>query len=166
MSLFESSAGNSLVVQSSGTSKILTPRRVPMVIRDNNLSRAWATAFLEMVRLPRVQGPPTVITLDIETAGGAHEDGFLRSALEQELHRSKKVSIEDNAAMIFPYKPWLHLGRPPRQKLFAFFERMDKRANERTSRNQYGTYFGRMIAFTGLKKGKPVVVNQIDHILN
>ncbi len=67
--------------------------------------------------------------------------------------------------MIFPYHPWLHLKKPSRETLYAFHRRMEARAGKRTSRNQYGTYFGRMTAYSGVKNGQPTVVNQIEHVL-
>jgi len=165
MSLFESSAQDSSVVPSSGILKTPMPTNAPLVFRDSNLSRAWARMFLAMVRSPRVNGPPAMITLDIASPEGPAEDGFLRTTLEHYLRKSGKVSIEDNAAMIFPYRPWLHLGKPACKDLYAFYWRMDERASNRTTRNQYGTYFGRMIEYTGIKKGEAVTINQIDHIL-
>lgn len=155
----------SSVVRSFDTPKIPMAPNDPLVIRSNSLGRAWACIFLSALRSARTSMPPTLVTLDIDSKDGPEEDAFLRSVLETHLRKSGKVSIEDNAAMIFPYRPWLHLEKPEREDLYAFHRRMEARAGRRTSKNQYGTYFGRMVEYSGLKKGTPTTVNQIEHVL-
>jgi hypothetical protein len=165
MSLFESNVQTSSGVPSSGTTTIPMLTNQPIVIRDNNLARAWASIFLPVLRSGRTSGPPSLITLDVDSAAGPNEDSFLRATLEAHLQKCGKVSIEDNAAMIFPYHPWVHLKKPSRDALYAFYRRMETRANRRTTRNHYGTYFSRMIAYSGLRGETPHTVNQIEHIL-
>ena len=136
-----------------------------IVVRSNSLARIWAGVFLPMLQSRRTSGPPALVTLDVDPASDPDEDVLFRNVLESHLRKCGKVSIEDNAAMIFPYHPWVHLEKPAREVLYSFHRRMEERARRRTSRNQYGTYFGRMIGYSGLKKNKPAIVNQIEHVL-
>ena len=165
MSLFESSAQVSSGVPSFVTTRIRMESNGPLVIEANSLARAWAGIFLPVLQSPRASLRPALISLEINSPSGPDEDAFLRSVLKTHLRKCGKVSIEDNAAMIFPYRPWLHLKKPSREALYAFHRRMEVRADQRTSRNQYGTYFDRLISYSGVKNGKPTTVNQIEHIL-
>lgn len=141
------------------------PPNAPIVIHSASLARAWAHVFLSVFHGAHPGLRPAFITLDLKPGCEPDEDAFLRSVLAEHLRKLGKVSVEDNAAMIFPYRPWLHLKKPGRDTLYSFHRRMEARAGKRTSRNQYGTYFGRMTAYTGVKNGKPTTVNQIEHVL-
>jgi hypothetical protein len=145
--------------------KIPMQPNAPVVIHSESLARAWARVFLSVFHSAHPAMRPAFITLDVKAGCEPEEDAFLRSVLAEHLRKCGKVSIEDNAAMIFPYRPWLHLQKPGRDTLYSFHRRMEARAGKRTSRNQYGTYFARMTAYTGVKNGKPTTVNQIEHVL-
>ncbi len=135
----------------------------PHVVHDANLSRAWASVFLDMMRTPK-NGRPTLVSLRTQGLATVEDDG-LRTAVDAHLRKAGKVAVEDNAAMIFPYRTWEHMGRPERRQLYAMYLRMEQRAKARDVRNRYGTYFGRMIDFTGSRGGSVVTVNQVEHIL-
>lgn len=134
----------------------------PHIVKDANLSRAWASVFLDLLRSGK--GRPTLVVLDARD-GGPSENEELRVEVETHLRAAGKVAIEDNAAMIFPYRTWEHLRRPQRAVLYDFYSRMEQRVKARDARNRYGTYFGRMIKYTGIRGGTAFTINQIEHIM-
>jgi hypothetical protein len=136
----------------------------PRILSSDNLSIAWAKIFTLLLAKGYAPGPTVLSVTGFENSRPI-EDAELRMAIESELVAANKVSIEDNAYGIFPYSLWLRKGVGDRQNLFNTYRKMLPRLKARDRRNQYGTYFNRMIDFPGIKDDRQVSVNQLEHIL-
>lgn len=137
----------------------------PLVISEDNLSLAWARAFLHVMERGGDDSGPIVVSLTGFEDGLPLEHASLRAELDTELKKQGMVSIADNAFMIFPHRVWQHGGRD-RAWLFERYDRMLPKIRALDHKNCYGTYFGRMIGYVGEKDGAVHAVNQLDHILS
>jgi thymidylate synthase len=91
----------------------------------------------------------------------------LRAELDRQLLALKKNPSEVSALTIFPYKMWERRGRPSCESFSELcMTKLLPRMRKRDSRNQYGTYFGRMMAFQGIRQDNLRVVNQLQFVIN
>jgi len=130
----------------------------PIIIAENNVSRAWARAFQYAFSNPHDAGPMTV-SFRLPPSGQAEEEIAVRGAVDQALKSAKKVSVTENAAMLFPLRTW---QRSRLQGRAAFYEHYKNdvfpRIKARMKGKFYGTYFERL---TGFGDG----MNQLEHII-
>ncbi len=129
----------------------------PIVITSDNLSIAWAEAFIQILK----PGTAPSLIVQIDTSnGGITEDKGIRSLLSQALlQRPKCSTIETVANTIFPNSLW-NLSEP-RQRLFERYEAIWPKIKKcRANRN--GVYFQRLIAFPDFGDDK---TNQLDYII-
>ena len=113
---------------------------------------------------------PLTVSIGGFTDGTPAEDPSIRRALDDTLVRYGKFTCDVSALTIFPYKHWNRAGRPPRQELYNWYlKAFLPRLRARDPRNRNGTYFQRMLAFTGVKQkdGKYTLksTNQLEHII-
>lgn len=141
----------------------------PTVISENNLSVAWAKAFLEA--MSRSGGELAPLNVSIGGFSGAPiEDGGIRKLLDTAILgiRKKKVfSCDVSASTIFPWKYWKMNGSPgcdkfSKQYLADILPRLLARDPHH---NKYGTYFGRMVDFGASPKEAGRGKNQLKHIV-
>jgi hypothetical protein len=129
------------------------------LIRENNLSAAWARAFLALMR-PGVRG---IAPLFVEVAGLSDavpaEIDAIRRRLDQELVRLDRHSCHTVANTIFPCNLWESSNDRPH--LYARYRSLLPRLH-RHKENRNGLYFERMIAFGG---NRPLDGNQIEHLI-
>lgn len=143
----------------------------PEIISHQNLSYAWLKLFKTATERHGGRIDPVVVTVGELSNNGPTEDSRVRSILDSALLKYGLSSTAISASTIFPYRHWIRMGRPPRNQLFSWYlERLLPRLKARDPRNRHGTYFERMIAFTGTKRtshGIEVVTkNQLEHIIN
>jgi len=135
----------------------------PIEIEEPNLSRAWGRAFLRARERPSASrlGPLVVSVTGFED-GEALEDARIRSALDAALERANALerrrsgrsckqvfNIEECASTIFPLWRWYRESGVSATQLFERYHRMLPRLRARHPANRRGTYFGRMIEYTG-----------------
>ena len=143
----------------------MTCPNVAQEICSTNLSYAWGLAFLRVMDQKGAVTRPFVVTVTEVTPAGPAEDIKLRDLVSTELRKQGMVSIADNAFMVFPFSVWLRRGRPERQQFFQRCTQMLPKLQARSHKNQYGIYFGRMIAYSGSRSGEKIEINQLAHIL-
>lgn len=136
---------------------------VPTLIEASNLSVLWAKAFLHVME-PR-HAAPLVLTVDGFDDSVAREDTQFRAIVDQALDTQGKVCVEDNAYMIFPERLWQRHGRCDRQWLYDRYDRLLPRLMRRDRKNCYGTYFGRLIGWTGSRGQMQRGTKQLEHII-
>lgn len=124
------------------------------IIHEDNLSRAWASAFQCAGAAPRREVQPLVVTIDTEN--GPSELATVRQLIDVALEARGLASVETVASTIFPRSLWN--PSVERQELFNRYEALWPRIR-RVPANKYGTYFRRFSAFGPTKK------NQLEHIL-
>ncbi|MDB5318505.1 MAG: Thymidylate synthase [Phycisphaerales bacterium] len=139
----------------------------PIVIEHSNLSVAWSHALLETMKPGRRNLRPIVLTIGEFQGQQPPEVKALRDMLDQRLVALGKNASDISALTIFPYKMWVRRGRPscgPFSELCVkrFLPRMRKRDRQ----NQYGTYFERMMAFSGTRRDGVRVVNQLQFVID
>lgn len=139
----------------------------PKLITETNLSVAWAKAYLHVL-----DKPDDALVLAIRGFDGdlPPEDAIIAAALNSQLTICNIPRIVDTAFTIVPYEPWVRKGKPPLEELSKWYlEQILPRLKARCSKNRHGTYFQRLVAYTGVKEknGKSEVrtVNQLSHII-
>jgi hypothetical protein len=108
-----------------------------------------------------------LVSVYLKEPGHITEDSTIRAAADAALAGHGCYSVAITASMIFPYKAWERAGRPNRTIFFDWYlERYLPRLKARARANQYGTYFERMVAFTGARPSKEFAVcNQLDRLV-
>ena len=144
--------------------------QTPEIIAENNLSYAWGRAFLAVMRRPAHTLSPLTISINGLSDGRPAEDSAVRNELDASLCTNDKYSSAISAATIFPARQWWKADATSRKAMYDWFlEKMLPRLRRRNVRNQYGTYFERMIAFHGVKcHGERVeyaTVNQLERLI-
>jgi hypothetical protein len=128
------------------------------LIRESNLSAAWARAFLAVMR----RGVSGISPLSIEVVGLHHDSPdevpAIRERLDEELTRLDRYDCHTVANTIFPCNIWESSN--DRHEFYARYRRMLPRLM-RHRENRNGLYFERMIAFgEGPQEG-----NQLEHLI-
>ncbi len=135
----------------------------PLYVNETNLSRAWARAFVALTERGVSEFAPLVVSVSGFCHGVPQEDPGVRGALDSSLAAMGFQSCRTVANTIFPNSLW-----NPAAGADALFERYLKilpRLQKGNRANQYGLYFGRMIAFQPAGTAKEREVNQLKHIL-
>lgn len=136
----------------------------PLLIEASNLSVLWAKVFLH-VKAPG-DSQPLVITLDGFQENIVVEDDGFRAEMDQALSENNKVSIDDNAYMLFPDRLWKRHQNDGRANLYDRYNRLLPRLMHRDRKNCYGTYFGRIIGWKGSRTIMTQGTNQLEHIIS
>ena len=130
------------------------------MIEENNLSVAWAKAFLRVVDAGEI-APLTVVIRGFEN-GEPAEMATMRRLLDHALSSEVTASSCHTVAnTIFPISLWNPLA--DRKELYERYFRIMPRVL-RDHRNRYGVYFQRLIAF-GHDGADERGVNQLEHII-
>src|SRR5207244_1114588 len=100
-------------------------------------------------------------------SGAPVEHGRVRQELDIALANAGKYSVAISGSVIFPHRHWERAGRPPRRVFFDWYlKHFLPRLKARDSRNRNGTYFERMIHFSGVKgagsRKEIAIKNQLD----
>jgi hypothetical protein len=143
-------------------SKALAARE-PVMISDDNLSRAWSRLLLRVLDGAGTEISPLVLSVTGFGGNGVvPEDPAVRQAVDQLLKRKGRLKVEDVAFTIFPQRLW-EMSRGDRTRLFTLYratfprwQAMNKKANGR------GLYFERMVMYG---RG-PCDGNQLEWLLS
>lgn len=139
-----------------------------LTISSDNLSRAWALAFLRVMDHGVKEIMPLVVTVADIPANSISERQEIREALDKQilalkLKHPKLQPCHTVANTIFPHSMWNPSDKDDAIKLFARFEKAWPRI-KRCSQNRRGSYFRRLTAFR--PDGDSVAVNQLVHIID
>ena len=130
---------------------------------NENLSVAWAEAFLKLMERGVDKLAPAVITISDMDSGEPRENTDIRSRLDQELQRLGCQSCHTVANTIFPESLWNPSSENNAQELFTRYDRIWPRI-KKDRLNRHGVYFRRLMAFSPKgTNGEPV--NQLEHII-
>lgn len=131
-----------------------------LTIEEDNISVAWAKAFIRVVDVGEIS--PLTVVIRGFSDGKQMEVARIRQFLDEALGAGKKhLSCNEVANTIFPFSLWN--PRESRQKLYARYLRIMPRVLRHPG-NRYGVYFQRLIAF-GRNAADDVGVNQLEHII-
>jgi hypothetical protein len=146
---------------------ILMSTNVPAVIERTNLSLAWADAFVAAAETRHRDLRPLVITVGGFTSPLPPENPSIRQAVDDHLAKLGMNSVDISGMMIFPYKPWVRRSMPNCNDFTKFcLSRLLPRLKKLDNRNQKGTYFERMMDYTGTRRAGLRTVNQLEFIIN
>lgn len=146
---------------------ILMSTKAPIVIERTNLSHAWGEVFLAAANTTKRNLRPMVVSVGDFDSALPPEDEILRQATDEMLARHTKNSIDVSAMTIFPYKPWLRKSRPGCAEYSLFcIEKLLPRLKRLNKLNQKGTYFERMMAYSGVRTGGNRTVNQLEFVID
>lgn len=123
---------------------------------DDNLSVAWAQAFLHTMK-PGSSGP-FVISVTGLSSGQVEEDLRIRHLLDQTLAEQKESSCATVANTIFPVSLWN--SEKDRRHLFERYDKTWARISKCPS-NRFGVYFRRMTHF----ENNDNPVNQLEYVI-
>lgn len=140
----------------------------PELIIDDNLSHAWARAFLANMSTGDQHISPLTLSVSGFEDGVPPENPSIREALDAALGQHGRQLCAESALTIFPYSIWNRLGRPPCATIAARYLRMLPRLKARDPENQYGTYFERMVAYRGRLADGPnaAPLNQLEFLIH
>ena len=140
----------------------------PRLITGNNLAAVWSQAYLHAQK-----GSPGSLTvsLDLTNSLEDQEDDHLKTLLDDHLRKNNTPTIDQTALTIVPYERWLRMEKPSVEELSKWYlKQLLPRLKARDRRNCYGTYFERLVGFTGVKnKGGQTqieTVNQLQYVVD
>ncbi len=139
------------------------------LIATTNASLAWAKMFIH-ANSPKSNGP-VVVTIDGFSGELPPEHPPLANALNAALIRAEQATIEQTALTIFPFRQWTRRNRPSIDAFSEFYmKEFFPRAKALNRKNARGTYFQRMISYSGLGKrddgeSGPKTVNQLKEVI-
>jgi hypothetical protein len=140
----------------------------PILIENSNLSLAWGTAFLELMRRPLGQCPQLIVSMAGFDSNLPPEADVIRAALDNALASCPKcVSCAMSAMTIFPYKLWIRRRNLSCEdfcnicttNLLPRLQALDRR-------NLHGTYFARMMAYPSIERGQAKTINQLAEVVD
>lgn len=136
------------------------------VISDDNLSTAWAKAFLKVMHRGVKELTPLVVTVICSADGVMAERDDIRDLLDTQIMRLKtkdtKLQLCHTVAnTIFPRSLWNPNLVDDAQQLFERFDAVWPRI-KRCAQNRRGSYFRRLTAYR--PNGDSPPVNQLAHI--
>ncbi len=136
----------------------------PLVIDKENLSHAWAEAFLHIIDNPGKEISPLVVSITGFNDGIPNEDIDIRQSLDKCLADNGEQKIHTVANTIFPDSLWRR-SKYQRNELFERYLKFLPRAKaikHCKQKNRRGLYFERLIAFGS----GPCDGNQLEYIIS
>ena len=138
----------------------------PLVIESSSISHGWGKVFLHTFDSPKRRLSPIVLSIIEPSDQSTVEDPTIRNAVDSALEATGKNTVRASGLMIFPYDMWHRRGRPSCKEFSDFcIEQFVPRLKALDRRNRYGTYFERMMRFTGMRNGQLRAVNQLDFVI-
>jgi hypothetical protein len=140
------------------------------IINSSNISEAWAEIFYQVMGATGAHVGPIVLELEAVN-GSVVENPQIRKLVDEELKRHEKYSIGTTSFLIFPWKLWNMLRQPGVVEFSdIYLKKVYPTLKVRgPQQNSHGTYFQRMIQFSGInevdKKKSEKDVNQLERIL-
>ncbi|MDB6025131.1 MAG: hypothetical protein JWM68_1354 [Verrucomicrobiales bacterium] len=125
-------------------------------IEHDNLSVAWANAFLALMKPGVNEITPLILTVNAMDNGVPREDPEIRKMLDKAL-AARKIECHTVANTIFPKSLW----NPARERQLLY-DRYLKHAWPMVDKcNHRGTYFQRMVAF----ENGTTPINQLEQVI-
>lgn len=138
---------------------------VPSVFQSSNLSLAWGQVLIHALRTERTR-TPAVVSISGFAGSLPAEDKELREAVDAVLDLHRKNTVATSGMMIFPYDLWRKRGSPDWSSFHSLcVNRFVPRLKARDQRNRLGTYFERMMNFTGVRGGVSKSVDQLGFVI-
>jgi thymidylate synthase len=139
----------------------------PRVIQSSNISDAWGRVFLDAYNSTPHSRTPVVLSLAGFAGELPDEDVAIRLAVDEALRQCEKNTVAVSGMTIFPYDLWRHRGRPPCEDFNQLcVKRFFPRLKACDARNRLGTYFERMMYFTGMRGDEGKTVDQLGFIID
>lgn len=135
----------------------------PKIITADNISVAWAQAFLAAVS-PQRELVPLFVNVTLSEEQTSWEDPIIRRFLDATLRQLPKQSCNTVANTIFPESLWN--SQNDRSDLYKRYFKIWPRIR-RCRKNKYGVYFHRLIDYALKIDGDraPDRCNQLDQII-
>jgi hypothetical protein len=134
-----------------------------LIITENNLSVAWAKAFLMLMEVSKGECQPAVVSIKLPANLEAFELKAIRDLLDQYLAKHDKNSTETVAGTLFPRSMWNPALSDDAEVLFRRYEKAWP-GIKKCPTNRNGVYFQRLMAFRPKGfEGDPV--NQLRYII-
>lgn len=145
------------------TKSIASAAIEPMVINENDLSRAWSRLLAHVLTVPGTEVSPLVLSLTgFDEQGRVPEHHAVRRSLDRLLRRKGRLKVADVAFTIFPQRLW-EMCHGDRARLFALYIATFPRWQAMNRlHNRRGMYFERLIMYG---RG-PCDGNQLEWILS
>jgi thymidylate synthase len=134
---------------------------LPLLVKSQNLSQAWAEAFIHLIDNEGKEISPLVVSISDFVDDIAQEDNNVRNELDRCLDAIDEQQVHTVANTIFAPSLW-RLAKYNRQRLYQIYKKTLPRYKALApSKNSRGDYFERLIAFgSGPHNG-----NQLEHII-
>lgn len=138
----------------------------PRVIQSGNISEAWGCVFLDALNQTPRNRTPVVLSLSGFSGELPGEDTAIRQAVDEALSRCEKNSVAVSGMTIFPFDLWQYRGCPDWEEFHPLcVKRFFPRLKARDARNRLGTYFERMMNFTGQRAEERKTIDQLGFII-
>jgi hypothetical protein len=140
----------------------------PTLIHASNLSVAWGRALLHVFDGSKPSISPLVVSIGDFSSTLPAENDDVRSATDVALAENQLNLVRVTALTIFPYEIWCRRKRMDCKPFTELcLKKLLPRMKARNTQNRHGTYFERMMDFTGVKKvGEPRAVNQLLFVID
>lgn len=135
----------------------------PMILLNQNLSLAWAKAFLKLMEKGTTELSPFLVVITDFDQGEPKESDQIRHRLNQELKLNGLASCETVSNTIFPESLWDH-SKTDTCGFFSRYEKIWPRIKKLSQWNRRGGYFRRLTAFSPRNSSERV--NQLEHIID
>lgn len=139
---------------------------------EGTLSAAWGKALLVTLANNSHTLTPLMVSInEFDKEQAPVEDLHLRKTLDVLLTKSRKFTSSESAQKLFPFRYWERHRDQPRDSLYDWYlNRHLARLQGREPANRNGTYFERMIAFSGAHKRNGELTlastNQLEFIIS
>lgn len=142
---------------------------IPKTISESNLSIAWAEAFLHV--LDGGGSDCLVVALRNFPDALPPQESLIASAIDDALAKAEIPLVKQTAFTIVPYERWLRTGKPDIVTLSDWYlTELLPRLKARCSKNRYGTYFERLVGYSGVRtiSGREDVrtINQLEFVIS
>ncbi len=135
---------------------------LPLLITSDNLSLAWAQAFLHIIDHSGKEIAPLVVSIGGFADGFPNEDQSIKGALDRSLEGSGHQKVETVANTIFPESIWKLSGGDRNEFYRMYLKTLPRLKALDKTRNRRGLYFERLIAFDEKAQNS----NQLEHIIS
>lgn len=141
----------------------------PRTIVGSGLSEVWARAFLHVVD----GGDSDCLIVAIRDFSGdlPSVDPRIADALDATLRTAEIPTIRQTALTLVPYDRWIRTGKPDVAELSQWYlQKLLPRLKARCAQNRRGTYFERLISYSGTRindgEAGMVSVNQLAFVVS
>lgn len=137
----------------------------PLVVSEENLSLAWAKAFLASMEPGAQQHHPAMVSINhLEGVESPPEEILIRELLDAELKKHKLKSCATVAGTIFPTSMWNSTIEKNAEHLFARYEKAWP-GIAKCPANKKGVYFRRLTSYAP-KDRVAEPVNQLQFVID